>query len=188
LIERTEEGLALHSLGLLRAEDIPALAILFLDDDCDVLEMAALAGAPASDHPADRRAEFERAVHACGRVIPDRVSAAKVLRKAYAQRGLSGKMRPREAARAIIDLFHGLQAELSDVGQYLGESFGISALIGVYYSYDDVAFDDQAAIGELDAQLRTELGRLAEGPNRGPDPRLGGALAQAGGASFGRRT
>jgi hypothetical protein len=161
-IETTEEGLALHSLGLLAAEQISDLALRFMGEGCDGLEMAALAGSGAGEHPADLRKELERAVRGAGRVIPDRISAAKLLRRAYARRGVSGTMALRESARAIIEIFRMVQDELPDIGQYLGEEFGIARLVGVYYSYDDVSSDDWSARREIDRSLRTALAELAE--------------------------
>jgi hypothetical protein len=161
-IETTEEGLALHSLGLLAAEQISDLALLFMGEGCDGLEMAALAGSGAGEHPADLRKDLERAVRAAGRVIPDRISAAKLLRRACARRGAAGTTALRESARAVIEIFQRVQDELPNTGQYLGEEFGIARLVGVYYSYDDVASDDWAAIQEIDGSLRTALAELAE--------------------------
>jgi hypothetical protein len=156
-----EEGLAMFRLGLLPSEAIHDLASLFLSEGCDVLEMAALASSLPAPHPADLRADFERALVLVGRPLPDRVTAARTLKRIYAQRGVSGAWSPRSAAAAIKDIFQSVEAELPQSGIYLGESFGISTLIGLYYSYDDIRFDDAHAAHDIDVELRAELGRIA---------------------------
>jgi hypothetical protein len=160
-IHSIEEGLALYGLGLLRGEEIPDLALLFLAAGSNVLEMAALAGSLAIDHPADRRADLERAVRLAGRAFPDRVEAALTLRRTYAQRGASGELSPREAARLIIDVFQVVEGQLPNSSRFAGESFGIAKLMGLYYSYDDVPFGDTGSVREIDHDLTQELDRLA---------------------------
>jgi hypothetical protein len=159
-----QEALALHSLGLLAVEQIPEVAMLFLDEGCDVLDMAALAGALAIDHPADLRSEFERAVRSAGRAPPTPIQAAQTLRRIYAQRGSSGTLSPREAAGRIVEIFRLVEQELPapSVGsRYLGEAFRISGLIGSYYALDDVPFDDAKAAQEIERELCEELARIA---------------------------
>jgi hypothetical protein len=160
-IQTIEEGLALYSLDLLPADDIPELALLFIAQGCDVSEMAALAGSLVIDHPADRKRDLERAVRLAGRTIPTRIQAAQTLRQIYAQRGSSGTPSPRDTARLIIDLFHVVEFELPKAHHYVGDSFGISQLIGLYYSYDDIAFDDGESARAIDRDLLAELARLA---------------------------
>lgn len=162
VIETIDHGLALHSLGQLSAEEIPQLALLFLSAGCDALEMAALAYPPPDQHPADLRRELEHAVALAGRSIPDRLLAAQTLRRILARKGSLGELAPREAARAIIDVFNLVDAELPDTGRYVGESFGVSTVIGLYYSYDDVEFDEAELVAQIDLDLTKELKRLAE--------------------------
>jgi hypothetical protein len=137
--------------------------LLFLDEGCDVPDMAALAGSLTIDHPADRRSDFERAVRLAGRAFPTRIGAAKILRRIYAQRGSLGTLSPRDAARQIMEVFRMVEAELPKASQFVGDSFGISTLVGLYYSYDDVPFDDVKSVQEIDRDLRDELVRLARG-------------------------
>jgi len=161
-IRTIEEGLALYSLGWLSSDAIPDLALLFLSEGCDVLEMAALAGSLAIEHPADRRAELERAIRLVGREFPGRIYAARTLRRLYAQHGVAGVISLRQAAALIKEVFQTVEAELPPTGNYIGDSFDIATLIGLYYSYDDVAEDDFAAIRELDRELLAELRRLGD--------------------------
>ena len=56
-----------------------------------------------------------------------------------------------------------IEAELP-ASHYVGESFGISALVGLYYSHDDIAFDDTASARQIDLDLVSELNRLANTP------------------------
>ena len=157
-----EEGLALHRLGLLRVEEIPVLAMLFLAQDCDVPEMAALAGSLPIEHPADTRSDLERALQLAGRPPPSRLEAARTLKKLYALRGSSGELPLCEAARLIKDTFREVELELPSATEtFLGDSFGIAALLGIYYSYDDISFDDLEAREHLDRELHGELLRLA---------------------------
>ena len=160
-IQTIDEGLARHSLGILAAEEIPALALLFLDEGCDVREMAALAGSLAIDHPSDLRSDLEKAVPLAGRTFPARIQAALVLRQLYAQRASSGALPPRDAAELIIHLFRLIQGELPKTDQYLGDSFGIAKLVGLFYSYDDIPFGDTTSANEIDRDLLDELGGLA---------------------------
>ena len=102
MIHTLEEGLALHKLDCLPSEAIPDLALMFLADGCDVLEMAELAGSLPLEHPADVRANFERALALTGRAFPDRIAAAKALKRIYAERGSTGAWSPREAAGALL--------------------------------------------------------------------------------------
>jgi hypothetical protein len=158
-----EEGLARYSLGLLTAEEIPQLAMLFLDEGCDVPEMAALAGSLAPDHPSDRRSDLERAVPLTGRAFPTRLRGAQLLQQVYAQRASSGTLSPRHAAKLIIDISQLVERELPATEEYLGDSFGIAPLVGLFYSYDDVPFDDIRSVREIDRELLGELARLARG-------------------------
>jgi hypothetical protein len=160
-IQTIEEGLALYTLGLLQADEIPELALLFLARGCDVPEMAALAGSLAIEHPADLRSDLERAVRLAGIALPSRIEAARWLRRIYAERGSSGTLSPRNAAGLIKELFRTVEAELPKTRQYVGDSFGISTLIGLYYSYDDISVDDIELTRELDRELGDELARLA---------------------------
>ena len=161
-IETTEEGMALYVLNLLDADDIPKLALLFLANGCDVPEMAALAGSLAIDHPADRRSELERAVRLARHDFPTRIEAAQSLKRIYAQRGTSGTLSPRDAARHIKDIFQTVEAELPKDRHYVGDSFDIATLFGLYYSYDDIPFDDMTSAGKIDRDLLAELTRLAK--------------------------
>jgi hypothetical protein len=161
-VQTIEEGLALYSLRSLSADQIPDVVSLFLAVGCDVPEMAALAGSLTLDHPADRRSDFERAVRLAGRAIPSRIDAAHILKGLYARRAASGALPPRAAASLIKDTFQLVEAELPKAGPYVGDSFGISTLIGLYYSYDDIAHDDAASALELDRDLLEELIRIAK--------------------------
>jgi len=127
----------MYRLGLLRANAIHDLALLFLSDDCKVFEMAALASSLPAQHPADLRADFERALILTGRSLPERVTATHTLMKRiYAQRGSSGALAPRDAAGAIKEVFQSVEAELPKARTYVGDSFDISDLIGLYYSHE----------------------------------------------------
>lgn len=161
-IQTIEEGLALYSLGLLGADEIPDVVSLFLAMGCDVPEMAALAGSLTADHPADRRCDFERAVRLAGREVPNRIEAAHILKTLYAQKAASRTLPPRAAARLIKDTFQLVESELPKTRVYVGDSFGISTLIGLYYAYDDIAYDDAASCLEIDRDLLQELIRLAK--------------------------
>jgi len=164
-MESIEEGLALLSLNILPAEQIPELAMLMVSDGCDIPCMAALAGALNTDHPASLRAELERTLSLAGYSRPTRMSAACALRRIYAERGGSGVLPPSEAARLIIGIFHVIDEELPKSTHYLGESFDIHTLIGLYYSYDDIAYGDTQAVRYLDLELTRELVRLGRVPN-----------------------
>jgi hypothetical protein len=165
-IETIDEGLALFGLNLLDTDGIAELAALFVSSGCDVLDMAALAHPNPTEHPADLRVDLQRAVALTGRRVPDRLSAAQTLKRICAVRGSTGKLTPRVAARYIKDLFDLVEAELPPPRLYLGDSFDISTLIGLYYSYDDIPFGDTWSARQVDDDLLIELARLAVDPNR----------------------
>jgi hypothetical protein len=100
-------------------------------------------------------------VRLAGRAFPSRMQAARVLRQIYAERGASGRLAPTEAARLIVEVFRLVQGELAKVERYLGDSFGIARLIGLLYSYDDIAFDDTKAAEAIERDLLDELRGLA---------------------------
>lgn len=160
-VRTIEEGTALLSLGLLDFDDIPALALLFIDEGSDVPEMAALAGSLSTDHPADRREELHRALRMVGYPLPSRVEAAQRLRWIYAKRGASRSLPPREAARLILNVYDVVRQDLPDSKTYVGDSFDIEKLVGLYYSYDDIPPDDVEAALDLGRDLVVELTRLS---------------------------
>src|SRR5262245_4673479 len=124
-IRTIEEGTARFSLGLLDLADIPALAVLFLNEGCDVPEMAAVAGSLAIDHPADRRSDLERALGSVGYSLPSRLEAARTLKRIYAKQGASRSLPPRDAARSIMDVFDVVRQDLPDSRTFVGDSFDI---------------------------------------------------------------
>ena len=154
-----EEALALFGLDLLPVDEIPELSHMFLASGCEVLEMAALAFPEPSEHPEDLRMQLRQALALAGRTIPDRLSAARHLRQLYALRSASGKLAPFETARAILDIFRLVEDELPEE-RLVGESFGISAIVGLYYSYGDFPSDDIESTREVDRDLLTALIQL----------------------------
>jgi hypothetical protein len=161
-VQTIEEGMALFSLGLLDPDDIPALALRFVNEGRDVPDMAAIASSLPIEHPADRRSDFERAVRLAGYLLPSRVEAAQTLKRIYAERGASGFLGPRDAARLIMDVFDVVQNDLPNARAFVGDPFDIAKIIGLYYSYDDISHDDAQAALELDHELVDELRRLAD--------------------------
>src|SRR5689334_20551830 len=143
--EPIEEGLAKLGLGDLPSDEIPELALMLLSSGVESSELAALAGALPIEHPADLREDLHRALRSAGIRVPDRISAAHTLKRILAGRAVDGSLSARDAAWSIISVFHEVELELSPAGRYVGDSFGIATLFGLYYSYDDVRFDDEAA-------------------------------------------
>jgi len=159
-LNSVEEGLAMLALGTLSSEEIPELALLLLSAGVDSSELAALAGSLKIDHPADLRNELDQALRRAGTRMPGRLSAAHTLKRLLADRAVQGLLSPRAAASSIIDVFQVVERELPP-GGFVGESFGIATLVGLYYSYDDVRLGDEQSIREIDEGIAQECQKLA---------------------------
>jgi hypothetical protein len=161
-VESKEEAVALYALGVLKVEELPDIAVLLMEQGVDLPCVAALAGAVPADSPGDRWDLFTEALRLMKCELPDKLSAAHVLKRTYAKRGCASTGAARDAASKIMNLYYAIYELLPASATTLaGESFGIHRLLGAYYSFDDVPMDDLAAIRELEQELQAACEEIA---------------------------
>lgn len=149
------------------AEDLKARAYDLMVAGYESPHLAALVAAERYLTPADLRDLFLRALRDLGASLPDRLSAAHLMKRRFARRVLDGDLAPREGARHIVSLLHELKGELPKLTHFVGDNFGVAQLVGAYYSYDDIRTDEERATRELDDAIVRLCERLARGDCRG---------------------
>jgi len=130
--------------------------------------LAALAGAEKNLSPAELRDLFECALRELGVTLPDRLTAGNVMKRSYARRVVTRELSPREGAQRIVGLLHELECELPKARHYVGDSFGVANIVGLYYSYDDIWDDDPTAVAEIDEAIGLLCERVARGEDANP--------------------
>lgn len=162
-----DELAAEYVLPGIPSEDLKERAIELILAGYENPNLAALVVAEKDQAPADLRDLFEQALRELGASFPDRLTAGNVLKKRLARRVVSGELPPREGAGRIVSLLHELETELPKIVRYVGDSFGVAALVGLYYAYDDVYGMDAGVIGELDEGVKRACEMLARGEDVG---------------------
>jgi hypothetical protein len=123
--------------------------------------LAALAGSSTGEQsPCELQELFERGLREVSKQVPTRVEAGRILRLYYATQVANGALPPRTGAASIVRL----ATELSDVlpsREYAGDGLGVARLLGLYYSHDDVAADDDRVHAQIDSDLLDECRRLS---------------------------
>jgi hypothetical protein len=156
-----DHWLARLALDDVASEELSELALRALTEGHESLPLAALAGSSLRERSAaDLRELLDRGLRDIHKVVPDRVAAARTLKQYYATQVATGALAPRLGASRIVDLATTLSDVLPD-REYAGDGFGVARLLGLYYSHDDVAEDDEAARAEIDAELVKECRALA---------------------------
>ena len=156
-----EQSAAAFVIGVLPPERLPDVAVSALESGLDSRSLATLAGTPARANPDDLRALFAQALRELQLRLPSALEAAALLKQYYAAQVAARDLPPREGARLIVErIFHQID-DLLPPGAYLGESFGIAQLVGLFYNYDDVPFNDHASIAEIDAAIVEECNRIS---------------------------
>jgi hypothetical protein len=150
-------------LGGIPADDLRDRASALLLGGYESVNLASLAGAERDVHPADLRAMFVKGLEEVGVRLPDRLGAAAILKRAYARQVVEGSASPRDGAERIVGLLHGLEGELPPPARFVGDSFGVARLVGLYYQLDDDAARDPAALVALEQGIVTACARLAGG-------------------------
>ena len=102
---------------------------------------------------------WNRALEQLGMPLPSRRDAGLVLRDYYANRVAAGLMTPRSGAGEIIELARDLRDVFPDQ-QYVGDGLGITGLVGLYYSHDDVPTGADDVHDRIDAELFAECRRM----------------------------
>jgi hypothetical protein len=148
-------------IGILPPERLPDVAVSALENGFESPSLAALAGTPASANPHDLRALFAKALRELNEPLPSPLEAAEFLKRYYAAQVAAGELPPREGARLVVErVFREIDNLLSQ-GGYLGESFGIAQLVGLFYDYDDVSLTDRSSIAEIDQAIVQEFERIS---------------------------
>jgi hypothetical protein len=111
--------------------------------------LASLAGAEKDVHPAELRALFVKGLEEVGVRLPDRLGAAAILKRTYARQVVDGSASPRAGAARIVGLLHDLEPDLPKGERFVGDSFGVALIIGLYYGLDDTAAHTPAVLREL---------------------------------------
>lgn len=161
-----DESTAALVIGILPPERLPDVATAALESGLESASLAALAGTPARSNPHELRALFGDALRELGVSLPSPLEAADLLKRCYATQVAAGALAPRDGARLIVERVFRTIDELLPPGSYLGESFGIAQLVGLFYNYDDVSFDDHASIAEIDEAIVQECARISRSATR----------------------
>ncbi|MFN0059787.1 MAG: hypothetical protein ACKVX7_15115 [Planctomycetota bacterium] len=156
------EATAAFVLDILPPEHLPEVALAALESGLDSTSLAVLAGEPARSDPRDLRELFEAAIRELKLPLPSPLEAADILKQHYAVQVAAGRLAPREGARLIVEQVFRAIDHLLPRGAYVGESFGIARLVGIFYDYDDVSPTDADAIAEIDQAIVDECARLAK--------------------------
>jgi hypothetical protein len=133
--------------------------------------LAALATAERDTHPADLRDLFERALRETNQVLPDQPTAGGILKERYARRVACGDWSPRAGAQQIVFLVQLLEQVLTlapAAGTSVGESLGVAAIVGLYYSLDDIPPADVEAIRATEQAIVEACKRVARGEDANP--------------------
>jgi hypothetical protein len=156
-----DQLLARVALGEARTTDYPVIAEQALAEGLESHVMAALAGTAAGERSSSELQDLlDRGLRQVERSVPERAAAGTIMRDYYASEVASGALSPKDGAAKIVRL----ETDLRDVlpsREYAGDGLGVARLLGLYYSHDDVAFNDDRAHSEINAELLAECRRLA---------------------------
>jgi hypothetical protein len=156
-----DQWLARVALGEARTSDLPAIALQALNEGYDSAPLAALAGSSVGEQsPSELQQSLDRALRQLNKRLPTRANAGRILKRYYAKQVAEGALAPRTGVAEIVRL----ATELSDAlppREYAGDGLGVARLLGLYYSHDDVPWNDDRAHADIDARLVDECRRLA---------------------------
>jgi hypothetical protein len=156
-----DQLLAGVALGEARTSDFQAIALQALAEGYESAPLAALAGSSVGEQsPSELQELLERGLRQVNKQLPTRADAVRVLRQYYATQVAEGALAPRTGAARIVRLATGLSNVLPS-REYAGDGLGVARLLGLYYSLDDVPWNDDRAHAEIDAELVNECRRLA---------------------------
>jgi hypothetical protein len=150
-------------LSAIPTDELTERACAMLLAGFDSPSLAALAGAEKDAHPADLRMLFVKGLEDLGATLPDRVGAATIIKRAYARRVVDGSVSPRAGAGRIVGLLHDLETDLPKDERFVGDSFGVARIVGLYYQLDDTWAQDPAVLRELERGIVSACARIARG-------------------------
>jgi len=156
-----DQYLAAFVLGRVRTSDLPDVAAQALVEGHDSLHIAALAGTKLGEcSRSELEALFERGLTELDKTLPGRIEAGLALRQYFAEQVAGGLLAPRLGAAEIVRLATELNDDLPS-REYAGDGFGVAALVGLYYSHEEVPAGDDRAHRRIDSELLSEMQRLA---------------------------
>jgi hypothetical protein len=137
-----EEAAAFVALDLMNAEDLPGLALAFLEQGFDSPSLCDLASRARSDDPRELRDLFHQVLRELKIGVFAQLQAAEILKRYFAREVVEGRMSPESGAFRIIHEVYAKSGIDEQPGRYYGEAFGIHALAGAYYQLDDFGITD----------------------------------------------
>lgn len=152
--------IARYALADLPDAELSAAATQGLIEGLESSTLAALAGSTLEERGASQlHAMWREALEQLGKEPPTRAKAGLLLRDHYARSVLAGEISPQEGAFAIVQLCN----EVRDVfpeKEYVGDSFGVAHIYGLYYSHDDIDPMDERARHEIDEEIKSRCAAL----------------------------
>jgi len=155
-------AVAEYALRTVDSHDLPKLALDAIVAGVDSLSLAALAGAERDTPTEELRDLFEQGIHEIGLELPDRKTAATLLKRYYASQVVEGALLPREGAARIKDLPDRVD-DLYRAQKCVGDTFGVSEVIGLYWQFDEVDSYDEYALSQIDDALIAACERILAG-------------------------
>jgi len=171
------QAAAFWRLGVLTGEDLPRLAMQWLEEGSDSPEVAALAG-QANVTVSEYHDRFERCLRQQGvtLIASEREAAWHYIRTLLVAMR-EGAIAPLDATNDVL-LMHSRGIALfpprnlaDDGSTYAGEELGVELMVGLFYDFDDGGLSDKAW-AQLTEQLRAECLRVLEAFYTEPPPDL----------------
>lgn len=157
-----DQYVAAFALGRLGSTGLRAAAMRAVEEGRESAHLAALAGTIADERTTWECEElWYRGLDEIGVTVPAREEAGYSLRRYLAAQVNRGVLEPRTGAGEIVALARELDDVLPD-RELVGDGFGVTELVGLYYSYCDEAFDYREGLNkQIDAEIIEECRRLA---------------------------
>jgi len=154
-----DQYLAAYVLKHILWSDLPSVAVQGLLEGNDSLALGALAGStPRLLSPLEMEGMLKEGLRDIDRQLPDRWTAAQTLKRLFASQVASGIVSASEGAAKIVALATDMETDYPS-REYVGDNLRVSKLLGLYYSYDEVGYDN----AEIDRAIRVECVRIADG-------------------------
>jgi hypothetical protein len=88
----------------------------------------------------------------------------------FAEEVAAGRLGPEAAAGKIVGLYHSVYDLLYSPERYAGDAFGIAKVLGLYYSFDDVATTDDRRRQDTEQGIVDECRAIASTTPLEPNP------------------
>ncbi len=149
------------ALGRIASDDFRYRACEIVLAGNESQTMAALAGAEKDTHLQDLRTMFYKGLSEIGVGVPSLRDAAETLKRAWARDVVEGRVAASEGASRIVGLLYDVPTLCDRGGGCLGEEFGISDLVGLYWSLDGTAAEDPATRRDIEDEVVAACARIA---------------------------